>query len=149
MKKLNKKGFTLIELLAVIAILAILIVIAVPGVLEMYNKGRESAFISQAKNIWSSIETKIVNDAITSNEPYSKYCFAGEDDVASTGNINLGSKNYYYNATIENGEITNLQVQQVSGAVGEEKIVYSTKTTAASADALEIDEDVTTLITCP
>ena len=36
---MNKKGFTLVELLAVIAILALLIIIALPNVLEMFNRG--------------------------------------------------------------------------------------------------------------
>ncbi|MEG1143261.1 MAG: type II secretion system protein, partial [Bacilli bacterium] len=60
----NKKGFTLIELLAVIAILAILVVIAVPSVLKLFNKGKESAFDTQAKNVFKIAQTQFVSDQL-------------------------------------------------------------------------------------
>ncbi|MEG1306059.1 MAG: type II secretion system protein [Bacilli bacterium] len=60
----TKKGFTLIELLAVIAILAILVVIAVPSVLKLFNKGKESTFVSQAKTIYKAAKDQYTIDAL-------------------------------------------------------------------------------------
>ncbi len=46
---MDKKGFTLVELLAVIAILAILVIIAMPNVLQMFNKAKQDAFETEVK----------------------------------------------------------------------------------------------------
>ena len=122
--KLNKKGFTLIELLAVIAILAILVVVAVPGVLNMYNSGKKSTFESQAKSIWKSLETAIINDSIAGKGPYATYCFDGTTRAANAtyGQLELsGTKSVYYKATVANGVITDLDVEQVDAS---KNIVY-------------------------
>ena len=47
-----KKGFTLVELLAVIAILAILIILALPNVLGLFMSSKESAFVTEAQNVY-------------------------------------------------------------------------------------------------
>ncbi len=53
----SKKGFTLVELLAVIVILAIILAIAVPGISNIVDSSRKSAFESNVKMIISGIET--------------------------------------------------------------------------------------------
>ncbi len=57
---MNKKGFTLVELLAVIAILAILVIIAMPNVLEMFNKAKEDAFMTEAQSLYKSVQQDFV-----------------------------------------------------------------------------------------
>ena len=57
---MNKKGFTLVELLAVIAILAILVIIAMPNVLDMFNKAKEDAFMTEAQSLFKSVQQDFV-----------------------------------------------------------------------------------------
>ncbi len=57
---MNKKGFTLVELLAVIAILAILVIIAMPNVLEMFNKAKQDAFETEVKSHVKSVSGQYI-----------------------------------------------------------------------------------------
>ena len=62
---MKKKGFTLIELLAVIVILGIITVIAVPKVLDIINKSRESAASSSIKLVKDAIKTQVASSDLT------------------------------------------------------------------------------------
>ena len=62
---MKKKGFTLIELLAVIVILGIITVIAVPKVLDIINKSRESATSSSIKLVKDAIKTQVASSDLT------------------------------------------------------------------------------------
>ena len=59
---MEKKGFTLVELLAVIAILAILVIIALPNVLGMFNSAKEDTFITQARDVVTTAQSRYVMD---------------------------------------------------------------------------------------
>ena len=48
---MKKNGFTLVELLAVIAILAILVIIAMPNVLDMFNKAKKDVFVTETQSL--------------------------------------------------------------------------------------------------
>ncbi len=57
---MNKKGFTLVELLAVIAILAILVIIAMPNVLEMFNKAKQDAFETEVQSHVKAVTNEFI-----------------------------------------------------------------------------------------
>ena len=63
MKK--EKGFTLIELLAVIIILGIITVVAVPKILDVISKSKESATSSSIKLVKDAIKTQIAASDLT------------------------------------------------------------------------------------
>ncbi len=57
---MKKKGFTLVELLAVIAILAILVIIAMPNVLEMFNKAKQDAFETEVQSHVKAVTNEFI-----------------------------------------------------------------------------------------
>ena len=61
-KKLCNNGFTLVELLAVIVILAVILAIAVPGISNMIEISKRSAFEADAKMVLKASELKMLED---------------------------------------------------------------------------------------
>ena len=61
----KRKGFTLVELLAVIVILAIILIIAVPGVLSIINKTKNSAYDRQLDMIKDSAKNYVTANTVT------------------------------------------------------------------------------------
>ena len=85
---MKKKGFTLIELLAVIVILGIITVIAVPKVLDIINKSRESASNSSIKLVKDAIKTQVASSDLT-GPVFTKEtdgCYIFNFDDQTTGN---------------------------------------------------------------
>ena len=93
---MRKKGFTLIELLAVIVILGIITVIAVPKVLDIINKSKESAASSSIKFVKDAIKTQVASSDLTgpvfTKETDGCYLF-DFDDQASGNAKSLEIKN--------------------------------------------------------
>ena len=86
---MKKKGFTLIELLAVIVILGIITVIAVPKVLDIINKSRESASNSSIKLVKDAIKTQIASSDLT-GPVFTKEtdgCYIFDFDDQTSGNV--------------------------------------------------------------
>ena len=86
---MKKKGFTLIELLAVIVILGIITVIAVPKVLDIINKSRESASNSSIKLIKDAIKTQVASSDLT-GPVFTKEtdgCYIFNFDDQTSGNV--------------------------------------------------------------
>ena len=83
---MKKKGFTLIELLAVIVILGIITVIAVPKVLDIINKSRESATSSSIKLVKDAIKTQVASSDLTgpvfTKETDGCYIFNFDDQIS-------------------------------------------------------------------
>ena len=61
----KRNGFTLVELLAVIVILAIVLIIAVPGVLSIINKTKNSAYDRQIDMIKDAAKNYVTTNTIT------------------------------------------------------------------------------------
>ena len=88
---MKKKGFTLIELLAVIVILGIITVIAVPKILDIINKSRESAVSSSIKLVKDAIKTQITSSELI-NSIFIKEtdgCYIFNFDDQTTGNAKV------------------------------------------------------------
>ena len=86
---MKKKGFTLIELLAVIVILGIITVIAVPKVLDIINKSKESAVSSSIKLVKDAIKTQIASSDLT-GPVFTKEtdgCYIFNFDDQTSGNV--------------------------------------------------------------
>ena len=88
---MKKKGFTLIELLAVIVILGIITVIAVPKVLDIINKSKESAASSSIKLVKDAIKTQIASSDLT-GPIFTKEtdgCYLFDFDDQASGNVEI------------------------------------------------------------
>ena len=88
---MKKKGFTLIELLAVIVILGIITVIAVPKVLDIINKSKESAASSSIKLVKDAIKTQVASSDLT-GPVFTKEtdgCYIFNFDDQTTGNAKI------------------------------------------------------------
>ncbi len=85
---MKKKGFTLIELLAVIVILGIITVIAVPKVLDIINKSRESASNSSIKLVKDAIKIQVASSDLTGSVFIKETdgCYIFNFDDQTTGN---------------------------------------------------------------
>ena len=88
---MKKKGFTLIELLAVIVILGIITVIAVPKILDIINKSRESTVSSSIKLVKDAIKTQIASSELTNSifikETDGCYIFNFDDQTSGNAKV--------------------------------------------------------------
>ena len=134
---MKKNGFTLVELLAVIAILAILVIIAMPNVLDMFNKAKQDAFETEVRS-----HIKVVNsEFITSgNLVYSnvvdgatKLPMDGEKldyyvVLDSRGNIKmLNVTNGDYKVSVTGTSTNPIKVEQIGDTIKSEVVVSGEK----------------------
>ena len=82
----SKNGFTLVELLAVIVILAVILAIAVPGISNMIESSKKSAFETNAKMVLKAVELKkLENDSFDPTQV---------DETNVKEHLNIDSSNY-------------------------------------------------------
>ena len=81
----KRKGFTLVELLAVIVVLAIVLIIAVPGVLSIINKTKDSAYDRQIDMIKEAAKNYVTANSITWNGDNPKSTLVTLDMLQSGG----------------------------------------------------------------
>lgn len=147
MLKINKnnKGFTLIELLAVIIILAVLMLIAVPGILNIMNKSKISAFRSQAESIYKAAEQQALVEK-TAGKAVTCYARTSAGDTVSgaTETLSLkGTKAVYFNVAINasTGEITSISVYDSSSKYS---LSVASSPSIDKIAAAEVNENVST-----
>ena len=100
---MNKKGFTLVELLAVIAILAILVIIALPNVIEMFNRAKKELFLTEAKNVYREVAKKYTTESMRGNN--------ATTISNDTNSLQLSTSSLVYIAKLTNkGKINHFQV---------------------------------------
>ena len=129
--KLNKKGFTLVELLAVIAILAILMVIAIPGVITLFNNGKENAFVTEVQSVLKAAKTDFMGKAMTENIP-DVYCNVGTEEGENCYGKeipDLNTSNKYFVRINSEGKVEKL-------------VVWKTGTTYSYWSDTEYSEDL-------
>ena len=102
---MNKKGFTLVELLAVIAILAILVIIAMPNVLDMFNKAKEDAFMTEAQSLFKSVQ----QDFVVQGGKAAVYANQGTGCKSRTAKMD-GKELTYYISINSQGEVKKFEV---------------------------------------
>ncbi len=108
---MNKKGFTLVELLAVIAILAILVIIAMPNVLEMFNKAKEDAFMTEAQSLYKSVQQDFVVQGGKAAIYTNRTDTTNGVDCTNKRQADMDGKELtYYIAVNSQGEVTKFEV---------------------------------------
>ena len=96
--KLNKMGFTLVELLAAMLILGILMGVAIPNVIGVVNRQKNSAYIEDAKRM--VIRARTTFSSNTNIDKVGNTCFTlryldnGDFDEPPNGGVYLKSLSY-------------------------------------------------------
>ena len=128
----SKKGFTLVELLAVIAILAILVIIALPNVINMYNRARKSAFLTEAQNVLKTTTNKVIEEGVSGKKI---------NVVSNTKNpLNLTGEKINYNVKLDNqGKIKDYVISNDNFCISSKKEYDKLTIDDVSEDCSDID----------
>lgn len=128
----DKNGFTLVELLAVIAILAILVIIALPNVINMYNRARKSAFLTEAQNVLKTTTNKVIQESISGKKI---------NAVSNNKNsLNLTGEKINYNVKLDNqGKITDYVISNDNFCISSKKAYDKLTIDDVSEDCSDID----------
>ena len=88
---MNKKGFTLIELLSVVAILALLVIIALPNVMDTFNKSKQESFTTEVKQLYKVAEQTWMSESLfnTSERIYARCEGCTEEELDLSGRKSL------------------------------------------------------------
>ena len=133
MKK--EKGFTLIELLAVIVILGIITVIAVPKILDIINKSRNSAVNSSLKLVKDAIKTQIASSDLT-GPVFTKEtdgCYVFNFDDQTTGN----SKEL----SIKNKDRVSGSIKYCNNTFSDDTLKFDGNSTSENINSISFEKD--------
>ncbi len=128
----RRNGFTLVELLAVIAILAILVIIALPNVINMYNRARKSAFLTEAQNVLKTTTNKVIEEGVSGKKI---------NVVSNTKNpLNLTGEKINYNVKLDNqGKIKDYVISNDNFCISSKKEYDKLTIDDVSEDCSDID----------
>lgn len=116
---MKNKGFTLIELLAVIVVLSIIVIIAIPNVIEAFNKAKKKTFVNDVQTLSQTARGQYRLDK---SDPTIKmgrnitYCSSKDldgykDECNKALTLKTGGKGVdYYIAVDKNGEVIAMYV---------------------------------------
>ena len=128
----RRNGFTLVELLAVIAILAILVIIALPNVINLYNRARKSAFLTEAQNVLKTTTNKVIEESVSGKKI---------NVVSNTKNpLNLTGEKINYNVKLDNqGKIKDYVISNDNFCISSKKEYDKLTIDDVSEDCSDID----------
>ena len=128
----RRNGFTLVELLAVIAILAILVIIALPNVINLYNRARKSAFLTEAQNVLKTTTNKVIEESVSGKKI---------NVVSNIKNpLNLTGEKINYNVKLDNqGKIKDYVISNDNFCISSKKEYDKLTIDDVSEDCSDID----------
>ncbi len=100
---MKRKGFTLVEMLAVVGVVAVLVILVLPNALKNYREGKKTAFIDEAKTVY----TKATDTYVTERTKGNRIGYiSNTDDVGKSLNLS-NEKNLQYNVMLDpKGKVT-------------------------------------------
>lgn len=142
----NKKGFTLVELLAVIAILAILMLLITPQILDLFQQGKEHAFVLQAQSVYKTATEKYLTGAFQNPTPTSFCHVAGASGDQSLG-MTFDDTTSYKVEISNTGDITSIIVYDQT-YIFEASNASGVKISEIKDNTVKEKKDSSTTITC-
>ncbi len=135
----DHRGFTLAELLAVIVVLAIILVLTMPAIMNTMESSKQSGFKMFAKRVAKNAAEQFTVDGLLEITDASGMCYTLED----LGLHELGS----YKGKVVVDVNASLEATLYTITLSDRN--YSITTDVKEIDEAEINDPITSEITCP